>query len=140
MEQKRTHLEVLFPKVRAEILRLLFSTPHKKRYVREIESMTGLALSTVQDELRKLAVLGVIVSWLDRRRRFYGPNQAYPLFSELLRIVRVSERMPRVRHAHLQRPRYHRQSRKRQRRKMAHLPKDRPARWGLFREKRRSTA
>jgi hypothetical protein len=48
----KTHLEVLdllFPKARAEILRLLFSGPKARRYVRELMLMSGLALRTVQE-------------------------------------------------------------------------------------------
>ena len=126
-------LDVLFPKVRAEILRLLFSTPAKRRYVREIKNMSGLALSTVQDELRKLTAIGLVVSSRERRHRFYGANRRHPVFSELLRIVQVSERFPRVKRSELDRPRYKSRSRKRQRRRTAHLPKDRPARWDIFR-------
>jgi len=105
--------------------------PSKKRYCRELRGMTGLALSTVQDELRKLSVLGVILSWKDHGRRFYGANRAYPLFSELVRIVRACEQMPAVKHSQLQRPTYARHTRKR-RGKIAHLPTIRQPHWGLF--------
>jgi len=44
-----TLLDVLFPKVRAEILRALFRNSNDRRYVRELMRETGLALSTVQD-------------------------------------------------------------------------------------------
>ena len=43
-------LDILFPKVRAEALRLLFSDPTQQRYVRELMAMSGLALRTVQEE------------------------------------------------------------------------------------------
>jgi hypothetical protein len=49
----RSFLEVLFPKVRAELLRLLLTAPPKARYVRELARMSGLALCTVQAELCK---------------------------------------------------------------------------------------
>ena len=54
MTTEHAVLEVLFPKVRAELLRLIFCNPPKQRYVRELMNMSGLALHTVQDELRKL--------------------------------------------------------------------------------------
>jgi len=47
----KTHFEVLdllFPKARAEILRLLFSNPKAQRYVRELMLMSGLALRTLR--------------------------------------------------------------------------------------------
>jgi predicted transcriptional regulator len=139
MMRIRSHLDVLFPKVRAEVLRALYSTPAKGRYVRELAALTGLALSTIQDELRKLVVLGVLISWQDRKRRFYGANRAYPLFSELKQIVKVSERLPPVRHSHLQRPR-HGRFQQRKRRKLAHLPVRREPHWDLFTKQDQSTA
>jgi hypothetical protein len=36
MKASPTVLDILFPKVRAEILRLLFSYPARQRYVREL--------------------------------------------------------------------------------------------------------
>src|SRR5947207_2255743 len=57
-DMPKTHkpvLEVLFPQVRAELLRALFQPPLKQRYVRELVVITGLAMHTIQDELRKLS-------------------------------------------------------------------------------------
>jgi hypothetical protein len=42
---------VIFPKVRANILRLLFTAPKKQRYVCELKQLSAAALSTVQEEL-----------------------------------------------------------------------------------------
>jgi len=94
-------LDVLFPQVRAAILRLLFATPMKQRYVRELMSLSGLALCTVQDELRKLNTVGLVTSWSNGYHRFYGANQKHPLFPELARIVQMSKRLPRAKHAAL---------------------------------------
>lgn len=89
-------LEVLFPKVRAEILRLLFSEPARQRYVRELVAMSGLALRTVQEELANLTAAGLITSWSNGYHRFYRANRDHPLFSALFRIVRLSGQLPRV--------------------------------------------
>jgi hypothetical protein len=51
MKALPTVLNILFPQVRAEILRLLFCDPARQRYVRELTAMSGLALGTVQEEL-----------------------------------------------------------------------------------------
>ena len=67
MKAKLSALDLLFPKVRAEILRILFSEPKKQRYVRELMLMSGLALRTVQEELATLTVLGdgdKLVQWI----------------------------------------------------------------------------
>ena len=70
-------LDILFPKVRAEILRLLFSDPTRQRYVRELMVMSGLALRTVQEELANLSAAGLLTSWsigtrLDKPVEFAG--------------------------------------------------------------------
>ena len=89
-------LDVLFPKVRAEILRLLFTTPTKQLYVRELMGQSGLALRTVQDELAKLSASNLVTSWSNGYHRFYRANRDHPLFLHVLAIVRASARLPRV--------------------------------------------
>ena len=96
MKASSTLLDVLFPKVRAEILRLLFSEPARQRYVRELMAMSGLALRTVQEELATLTAAGLITSWSNGYHRFYRPNRDHPLFSALFRIVRMSAQLPPV--------------------------------------------
>lgn len=68
-------LDVLFPEVRAKLLRLFFTTPPKERYVRELMNMSRLALHTVQDELRKLSAIGLLISWSNGYHRFYKANR-----------------------------------------------------------------
>jgi predicted transcriptional regulator len=141
VKTERAILNVLFPKVRAEMLRLLFSKPQKQRYVRELTNMSGLALCTVQDELRKLSAIGLVTSWSDRRHRFYRSNRNHPLFRELLRIVELSARLPRTKQSALHRqPRSYTQKTS-GRRRLAPFPPDRAAKWHIFsRANKSSTA
>ena len=99
MKAPPTVLDILFPKVRAEILRLLFSDPARQRYVRELMAMSGLALRTVQEELAKLSAAGLVTSWSNGYHRFYRANADHSLFSHLMSIVRKSARLPRVKKA-----------------------------------------
>src|SRR2546429_4842293 len=124
-------LGVLFPNVHANMLRLLFCTPPKEHYVRELMSLSGLALCTVQDELRKLNTVGLVTSWSNGYHRFYGANQKHPLYPELARIVQMSERLPRAKQAALYRQRRFRTQIKR-RRNVPRLPADRPTNWHLL--------
>ena len=71
MKPARDTLDVLFPKVRAEMFRLFFAAPKTQLYVRELACMSGLALRTVQEELAKLSALGLITSWSNGYHRFY---------------------------------------------------------------------
>src|SRR5206468_7396857 len=98
MKREVPVLDVLFPKVRATMLRLLFCSPPKQRYVRELMNLSGLALCTVQDELRKLRAVGLVTSWSSGYHRYYQANQKHPLFIDLLRIAQISERLPAAKH------------------------------------------
>jgi predicted transcriptional regulator len=89
-------LDLLFPQVRAELLRLLFSDTNSQRYVRELMTMSGLALRTVQEELATLSALGLVTSWSNGYHRFYRANRDHPLFPHLLAIVETSARLPRA--------------------------------------------
>jgi predicted transcriptional regulator len=95
MKLKLSALDLLFPRVRAEILRVLFSESKKQRYVRELTAMSGLALRTVQEELATLTALGVLTSWSNGYHRFYRAKRDHPLFSHLLAIVHTSARLPK---------------------------------------------
>src|SRR5947209_14985829 len=94
MHPQKTLLQVLFPKARAEIFRLLFGTKRRRRYVRELMGDSSLALRSVQDELKRLSVIGIVTSHSDGFRRFFAANTAHPLFREIARISEVSERHP----------------------------------------------
>ena len=125
-------LDVLFPEVRAKLLRLFFTTPPKERYVRELMNMSGLALHTVQDELRKLSAIGLLSSWSNGYHRFYRANRDHAMYPQLLRIVQLSETLPRTRPSALHRPRGRRAPKGKSRRKPRPLPVDRPVNWNLF--------
>src|ERR1700737_3619309 len=106
-------LDVLFPEVRAKLLRFLFAAPLKHRYVRELTSMSGLALHTVQDELRRLNAVGLLISWSNGYHRFYRANRYHPLYPQLFRIVQLSEQPPPTKHSALRRLPSRRNSKKR---------------------------
>src|SRR5207248_11385987 len=93
MGSKKTVLDVLFPRVRAELLRLLFAEPPQHRCVRELMNMSGLALHTIQDELRKLNTVGRIVTWCNGYHRFYRSNREHPLLAPLFRVVQGSVKL-----------------------------------------------
>ena len=97
--------DVLFPRVRAELLRLLFAGAKKQYYVRELMTLSGLALRTVQEELAKLTRVDLIRSWSNGYHRFYRSNREHPLYLEILHIVQASRSQPKkTRSARLARP------------------------------------
>lgn len=80
-------LHLLFPRVRAEVLRLLFADPGAERHGRELARRSGLNAKTVQDELAKLAQADLVTSRRDGNRRYYRANPDHPLHDDLRRLV-----------------------------------------------------
>jgi predicted nucleotidyltransferase len=80
-------LNVLFPKVRAELLRLLFADPQTKLHLRELTRQSGLSLGTVQEELQKLHTADLVISRRDGNRRYYCANPEHPIFRDLQQLV-----------------------------------------------------
>lgn len=81
-------LAVLFPRVRAEVLRLLFADASAEFHLRDIARRSGLALGTIQTELAKLSAAQLVVSERDGNRRYYRANAAHPLFPTIRQLVR----------------------------------------------------
>jgi DNA-binding transcriptional ArsR family regulator len=82
-----TAIEVIFPKVRAEILRLLFADPSRQFHLRDLSRHAGLALRTIQQEVSKLAQAELLVARRDGNRLYYRANTAHPIFSDLQGIA-----------------------------------------------------
>jgi DNA-binding transcriptional ArsR family regulator len=91
----KTLLHGLFPVVRAEVLRLLFTNPGQELYVRELARLSFLTLQTVQDELAKLEAAELISSRSNGYQRFYRANSKHPLYTTLRRIVITGSSHPR---------------------------------------------
>ena len=80
-------LTILFPQVRAEVLRLLFADADREVHVRDLERQSGLNVKTVQDELGKLTQADLVTNRRDGNRRYYRANASHPLFVDLQQIV-----------------------------------------------------
>jgi DNA-binding transcriptional ArsR family regulator len=93
---KKTLLHGLFPAVRAEVLRLLFTNPGQELYTRELARLSFLALRTVQDELAKLEVANLILSRTNGYQRFYRANPKHPLHAAVTEIVRKGAAHPKA--------------------------------------------
>ena len=93
---KQTLLHGLFPVVRAEVLRLLFTNPGQELYTRELARLSFLALRTVQDELAKLEAGELIVSRSNGYQRFYRANPKHPLYRAVKEIIRTGAAHPKT--------------------------------------------
>jgi predicted transcriptional regulator len=132
VKSKRAVLEVLFPAVRAKLLRLLVATPGRQYYGRELTIRSGLALHTVQDELRKLTALGLLTSSSNGYHRFYRADRNHPLYPHLLGIIQLSDKLPTTKHSALRRPASGRASTRKTKRNPRHLSPQQPLNWHLF--------
>lgn len=81
-------LSVLFPRVRAEVLRLLFAEAGRECHLRELARLSQLALGTVQAEVRQLAAAELILARRDGNRLYYRANASHPVFPELQGLAR----------------------------------------------------
>ncbi len=80
-------VDAIFPKVRAEILRLLFADPAKQFHLRELSRLSGLALGTIQQEVRRLKNADLLIARPDGNRLYYRANTEHPIFPDLQGIA-----------------------------------------------------
>ena len=78
---------ILSSRVRAEIFRLLFSGSEQELHIREIQRRSGLNDSTIRQELRKLADLGLVSGRRDSNRIYYSANKNNPLYPDIQNLV-----------------------------------------------------
>jgi len=80
-------LEVIFPHVRAEVLRLLFADGGRELHLRELTRQSGLSLGTLQTEVKKLCAADLLLSRRDGNRLCFRANADHPLFTDLRQLV-----------------------------------------------------
>jgi len=80
-------IDAIFPKARAEILRILFSQEDTELHMREIVRRSGLTLHAIQKELASLAAAEIVTSRRDGNRQYFRANKANPIYLELRGIA-----------------------------------------------------
>lgn len=79
--------QILSSRVKAEVFRLLFGFADKPLYLRQLERLSGFAVSTVSQELRRLASFGLIRETRDGNRTYYQAAKEHPLYPDIRNIV-----------------------------------------------------
>ena len=79
--------ELFSSSARVQILSLLLLNPDTRFYQREIETITGLAIRSIQRETEKLEALGVIHKSTEANRVYFQGNRSHSLFPELRRML-----------------------------------------------------
>ena len=78
---------LLGTKLRKNLLAFSFSRPDESFYVRELSGLIQEDPGNLSRELRKLEEEGIYSSTTRGNVKFYSLNKAYPVFSELKKIV-----------------------------------------------------
>lgn len=76
--------DALFPKTRQRVLGLLYSTPTRELYMREIARLTGVTVSAIQRELDQLSRAGILLESKRGNQRVFRANPDCPLYEELV--------------------------------------------------------
>ena len=76
-------IEQIFPRVRAEIIRLLFSDPDQQLHLRDLARLSGLAVGTIQREVSNMRASGLLNEERDGNRLYFRANTENPIFPEL---------------------------------------------------------
>ncbi len=79
--------DVLFTKTQRQVLGLLFGNPERSFYAKEIVRLAGVGIGSVQRELEKLSVVGLLTVTRIGNQKHYQANRQAPIFEELRGIV-----------------------------------------------------
>ena len=79
--------QFLGSRTRAGILSCLFGTSPQRVHLRALVRETGASLGTVQQDLKKLEAMGLLVSERDGNRLYYSADAKHPLYSVLRELV-----------------------------------------------------
>jgi len=85
--QSDTLVELLSSRVKAEIFRWLFGLNGEPLHLREIGRRCGLAVRTVEQELKRLSKLGLLEVRSDGNRKYFAAKKDHPLYPEIRGLV-----------------------------------------------------
>lgn len=80
-------LNIQKSKLRREILKLYFSSPEERYYLRQLERILGKPVSYIRRELLKLEKSGLFLSEFSGKERYFKLNKEFPLYREMEKIV-----------------------------------------------------
>lgn len=79
--------DALFPKVRQQVIGLLYGQPDRSFYTNEIIRLTESGTGAIQRELARLTVSGLLKVEVVGKQKHYQANPSSPLFKELRSIA-----------------------------------------------------
>lgn len=80
-------VDIVSSRVKAQLLQLLFGLSQPELHLRELVRQSGLSIGTVQQELRRLTRVGLVVARKDGNRVYYRANPDHPVHRDLCALV-----------------------------------------------------
>jgi uncharacterized protein len=80
-------VDIVSSRGKAEIFRLLFGLNAPELHLRELVRQSALSLGTIQQELRRLTRIELVLARKDGNRVYYKANPIHPLFPEIKSLV-----------------------------------------------------
>jgi predicted nucleotidyltransferase len=77
----------LHSRLRQHLLAYYFTNPSARHHVRDLASRLNVDPSNLSKELRRLERDGLFKSEVNGRQKYFSLNRAYPLYTEVRRIV-----------------------------------------------------
>lgn len=79
--------EILSSKVRAELFRILWGPVPIECHLRDLERKAGVTVGSIQQEVRKLERLGLLIKRVDGNRAYFKANATHPIYEEIRQLV-----------------------------------------------------
>ena len=92
--------QIFSSRTKAGIFQFLFGIHREELHARELARRTDISLSSVQQELKRLESLDLVLRRKDGNRVYFKANRHHPLFSELRQLtIKTSGIVPMLRDA-----------------------------------------
>ena len=79
--------DLLSSKTRSELLRILFDGRGTEHYLRDLERLSNIKISSIQKEVKNLVGIDLLKSRKDGNRLYFKANLAHPIYSDIVSIV-----------------------------------------------------
>lgn len=79
--------DALFTTTQQQVLALLYGSPHRSFYTKEILRLTGMGVATIKRELDRMLAAGILTMTPIGNQHHYQANPQCPIYTDLVNIV-----------------------------------------------------
>ncbi|MDP2142186.1 MAG: nucleotidyltransferase domain-containing protein [Gammaproteobacteria bacterium] len=79
--------DALFTTTQQQVLTLLYGSPHRSFYTKEILRLTGMGVATIKRELDRMLAAGILTMTPIGNQHHYQANPQCPIYTDLVNIV-----------------------------------------------------